>query len=85
MSGNLGTTRLRCGRASGGGMRAFDTLPPALRRWMAGAALPWSAASCRRIWQKAEARGESPAAILARLDRAEASSLSKLRQDERRR
>ena len=48
-------------------MRAFDSLPPVLRRWLTQAALPWSPASCRRIWQAARARGESPDAALARI------------------
>jgi len=58
-------------------MQAFDALPQPLRIWMAGAVLPWSPASCRRIWVKAAAEGASPDAILARLDRAEASTLSR--------
>lgn len=58
-------------------MRAYDALPPELRRWMAGAALPWSPASCRRIWRKARARGEPIEAVLARLDRAEAACLAR--------
>jgi len=34
-------------------MREFDRLPPALRRWLAQAALPWSAPSVRRAWVRA--------------------------------
>jgi hypothetical protein len=34
-------------------MRAYDALPAELRQWLAGAVLPWSAASVRRVWQKA--------------------------------
>lgn len=34
-------------------MRAFDALPPALRRWLHQAALPWSADSALRIWRAA--------------------------------
>ena len=77
MSGNLGETRLARRRARRDPMRAFDGLPAPLRRWLAEAALPWSPASCRRIWQRARARGEPVEAILARLDRAEALTLSK--------
>ena len=77
MSGNLGETRLARRRARSDPMRAFDALPAPLRRWLAEAALPWSPASCRRIWQRARARGEAIDTILARLDRAEARTLSR--------
>ncbi len=77
MSGNLGGTRLARRRARRDPMRAFHGLPAPLRRWLADAALPWSPTSCRRIWQRARARGEPVEAILARLDRAEALTLSK--------
>lgn len=77
MIGNLGATTLRRRRRSGNAMRAFDELPAPLRRWMAGAALPWSPLSCRRIWNRARARGETIAATLDRLDRAEAQSLAR--------
>lgn len=77
MSGNLGETSLARRRTRRDPMRAFDALPPSLRRWIADAALPWSPTSCRRIWQRARARGEPVEAILARLDRAEALTLSK--------
>lgn len=77
MSGNLGATRLPRRARPGDPMRAFDALPAPLRRWLAGALLPWSPASCRRIWDKARARGESIEAVLARLDAAEARSLNR--------
>ena len=75
MSGNLGATSLRRPRRRGDPMRAYDRLPPDLRRWLAGAALPWSPVSCRRIWARASARGASPDAIIALLDAAEARTL----------
>ncbi|MGR3803236.1 DUF6525 family protein [Marinibacterium profundimaris] len=74
-SGNLGETRLRRRRRQGDPMRSFDALPGPLRRWMAGAALPWSPVSCRRIWEAARARGDSVEAALDRLDRAERAAL----------
>lgn len=58
-------------------MRAFDSLPAPLRRWMAEAALPWSPASCRRIWQRARSRGESVEAVIARLNQAQAKTLTR--------
>ncbi|MBT9386838.1 hypothetical protein KM176_23550 [Pseudooceanicola sp. CBS1P-1] len=48
---NLSTSLRR--RRVGDPMAAYDRLPPDLRRWLAGAALPWSAASALRAWQKA--------------------------------
>lgn len=63
-------------RRPSGGMAAFDALPPALRRWLHDAALPWSPDSARRVWARAlrQARG-CEATALAALDRAEAARL----------
>lgn len=72
---NLGTTPLRRRRRAEDPMRAFDALPPPLRRWLSEAAMPWSPASCRRIWLRARAEGEPIEAILARLDRAQEKCL----------
>jgi hypothetical protein len=58
-------------------MRAFDALPAPLRQWMAEAALPWSPASCNRIWTRARKRGEDVEAVLDRLSRAEAACLAR--------
>lgn len=59
-------------------MQAFDRLPPELRHWLHGAALPWSAASVLKLWQKAlsESGGDARAAQ-ARLDHAEAKALAR--------
>lgn len=59
-------------------MQAFDRLPPELRCWLHGAALPWSAASALKLWQKAlrESGGDAQAAQ-ARLQRAEAKALAR--------
>lgn len=48
---NLATTLKR--RLRGDPMRAYDALPADLRHWLAGAVLPWSAASVRKVWLKA--------------------------------
>ena len=50
-------------------MAEFDTLPPALRGWLAGARLQWSPGSARRAWRTALIRsfGRTRAA-LARMD-----------------
>ena len=76
MSQNLSTT-LRHRRRRSDPMQTYDSLPRPLRGWLAGAALPWSPASCRLIWRKALTEGASPDAILARLDRAEQIALSR--------
>ena len=73
--GNLGRTAQRQRRRSRDPMAAYDALPAPLRRWLAGAALPWSPASCLRLWQRLRARGASEAQALAALDRAEAKAL----------
>lgn len=76
MRRNISTT-LRRRRADP--MRAYDALPRPLRSWIAQAVLPWSPASCRRIWAKAQAEGASPDDIIDRLDRAERATLSRHR------
>jgi len=76
--GNLGDTPLRRRRRAEDPMRAFDALPPPLRRWLAEAEMPWSPASCRRLWRRARRRGESVEAILARLDRAQEACLARI-------
>ncbi len=77
MSGNLGQTPLPRRRRAADPMRAYDRQPAPLRAWLAQAALPWSPASCRRIWLEARAQGASLDSILARLDRAERQALSR--------
>lgn len=74
---NLGVTRLTRRRRAQDPMRAFDSLPPPLRRWLSEAALPWSPASCRRIWKRAQSRGESIESALARLDHAQHQTLAR--------
>lgn len=75
--GNLGQTAQRRRRRTRDPMAAFDALPPALRLWLSQAALPWSPASCLRLWHKARARGASIAEALDCLDRAEAKALQR--------
>lgn len=59
-------------------MRDYDRLPPALRRWLAEAALPWSAPSVRRAWTRALAACDGcEKQALARLSRAEARLLAR--------
>lgn len=59
-------------------MAEFDRLPPAARRWLTQAVLPWSARSVRRLWGRAlRDAGGDQAAALARLDRAEAARLAR--------
>lgn len=58
-------------------MAAFDALPRPLRAWLAGAALPWSPASCLRLWSRLRARGASEPEALAALSAAEARALER--------
>ncbi|MBK5928417.1 hypothetical protein CCR87_13925 [Rhodobaculum claviforme] len=58
-------------------MRAFDRLPPDLRAWLHGAALPWSPRSALRLWRRALADTGDPAAARARMDAAEARTLAR--------
>ncbi|WP_294624201.1 DUF6525 family protein [uncultured Roseovarius sp.] len=71
-------TRLARRRRCGDPMAEYDRLPPAARRWLSQAVLPWSARSVRRLWRKAlqEAGGDERAA-LNRLSRAEAARLAR--------
>lgn len=77
MRTNLGATSMRKRRRARDPMRDFDTLPAHLRQWLAQAVLPWSPASCRRIWRAAEAEGASLDELLERLDRAERRALAR--------
>lgn len=76
MTGNLrtGLKRRRCSNP----MRDYVKLPPALRQWLAEAALPWSPASVRRAWFRAlrETCG-CEARALSRLSAAEARLLAR--------
>lgn len=74
---NLGRTAQRQRRRTRDPMAAFDALPAPLRAWLSRAALPWSPASCLRIWQRQRARGATIDQILAILDRAEARALAR--------
>lgn len=74
---NLGQTSLRGRSRAMDPMRAYDALPPPLRRWIAGAVMPWSPESCRRIWIEARARGETVEDTLSRLARAERRALDR--------
>lgn len=58
-------------------MQTYDALPAPLRQWVSEAALPWSPASARRIWQKARAQGLSEEDSLQKLAHAEARTLAR--------
>lgn len=78
-AGNLGTTQQKLRSRSTDPMLAYDRLPPELRAWMAGAALPWSPKSCLGIWRRALREGASLEQALQRLNRAEQSALRRER------
>lgn len=81
MSRNLRPAKnLRLGRARwrpGCPMARHDALPPALRRWLIHAALPWSAQSVLRLWHDSLRRSGDEAAALARLEAAERATLKR--------
>ena len=59
-------------------MRAHDRLPAPLRLWLKEAALPWSAQSARRIWER-EVRRSGVEGALRRLSAVEAATLARER------
>lgn len=75
MRRNLVSPRIRWRR--GGPMADHDRLPPPLRAWAAEAALPWSAASLRRQWDRALSETGCPEAARARLSALEARVLAR--------
>ena len=75
MSVNLSSPRARWRRADP--MAAYDRLPPDLRSWLAEAALPWSAASVHRLWDRALRDTGCPNRARARLSAAEARALAR--------
>ena len=77
MTRNLGQVALGRRRRRGDRMRDFDALPPPLRQWLRHAALPWSPASCLRIWRATHAKGGDAAEALARLEAAQAATLER--------
>ncbi len=65
-------------RQSGDPMQSFDRLPPALRRWLAQAALPWSPRSAQRAWQRSLALCDGDLdAALARMTEIEHRQLAR--------
>lgn len=85
MRRNLGEVGLRRKRRSRDPMATYDALPAPLRHWLSQAALPWSPASARRIWVRAQARGLSDEETLETLAHAEARTLARDRQAARNR
>ncbi|ABG31469.1 hypothetical protein CEP88_19045 [Roseobacter denitrificans] len=77
MNRNLGATKLRRRRRPVDPMHSYDNLPKPLRNWLSQAALPWSPTSARRIWNRAEAQGQSVQDALRALSRAEAQTLAR--------
>jgi hypothetical protein len=72
-NGNRGAVGITPRRRRGDAMRVYDGLPVPLRRWMAGAVLPWSPESCLAIWRRAGGPDEA----LERLNRAERATLDR--------
>lgn len=76
MASNRGATSLKCRRAKNP-MRDFDRLPPDLRHWVAGAMLPWRAATVRTAYEKAMARTGDSKRALEELDALQARLVAK--------
>ncbi|WP_299416313.1 DUF6525 family protein [uncultured Sulfitobacter sp.] len=74
---NLGQTSLRGKRRATDPMQTYDALPAPLRQWLGQAALPWSPASARRLWEKAHSKGACVEETLSALSQAEAKTLSR--------
>ena len=70
-------SRRRRARPARDPMAEFDRLPADLRRWLAGAILPWSPRSAHRAYLRALSELRDPQAALARLDTLEATRLAK--------
>ncbi len=77
MKRNLGETSLRARRRSRDPMQTYDALPTPLRQWLSQACLPWSPASARKIWARAQAKGLSPDEALEMLQRSETKTLAR--------
>lgn len=58
-------------------MRAYDSLPTDLRAWLSNAALPWSAHSVQRAFDKAMSRTGNRALAIQELDRLQARLIAK--------
>lgn len=77
MGRNLGQTKLRKRRRCADPMRAYDSLPPRLRRWLASAALPWRPQSVQRAYERALSRTGDPRVALQELDRLQDRQLAR--------
>ena len=76
MASNRGASSLKCRRAKNP-MRDFDRLPVELRHWVAGAMLPWRAATVRAAYEKAMERTGDPERALEELDALQARLVAK--------
>ena len=76
--GNLGQVPMPLRRRSADPMADYDALPPPLRHWLAHADLPWSPASCLRLWRKYRARGAAPDQVLRKLSDLQARKLARI-------
>ena len=65
---NTGRSTLPAKRHSRPAMQEYDRLPAELRRWLAGALLPWRPRSVARAFDKALARTGDRRRALAELD-----------------
>lgn len=75
---NLGNSSLKRRRRSGSTMTEYDQLPTDLRIWLAGAVLPWSPRSLKRLWPEVLKQvGDDPEAAQQRLSEIEAGQIAR--------
>lgn len=77
MAANLGSTALPRSRRACDPMTEHDRLPAPLRAWLSAAALPWSAKSARRAYDKALKKTGAAHRALAELSRIEARQIAR--------
>ena len=77
MAGNRGETRLKRTRRASNPMHEYDRLPADLRTWLSTAALPWSAKSVQKAFDKAYAKTRDRAKALRELDRLQTRLIAK--------
>ncbi|WP_378945740.1 DUF6525 family protein [Paracoccus sp. R86501] len=78
LSGNLGHVPVPLKHRNTDPMTDFDALPPPLRHWVAHADLPWSPASCLRLWRKYRAKGLRSDQVLRELARLQSKKLARI-------
>lgn len=77
MPKNRGATTLKSRKRAINPMADYDRLPPDLRKWVAGAMLPWRAGPVVRAYERAMAAKGDPELALRELDRIQTSLVAR--------